>query len=131
MRIITIMILAIIFVSCEKQEQEIISGYDISDKTDSLGVPYYIVYFANSFSPNGDGINDHFGVIGHGYGNGSLFEVFDRSQNRVYYSNDPYKPWNGKLSGIACPEDIYAYRFSFTDPDGILHSYKGAVHLLR
>jgi len=57
-------------------------------------IPPAEVFIPNSFTPNGDGINDLFGIKG---ANLIDFEmrVFDRWGKLVFHSADPDKKWNG------------------------------------
>jgi gliding motility-associated-like protein len=65
--------------------------------TDSIGlqtIPPAEIFIPNSFTPNGDGINDLFGIKG---ANLVDFEmrIFDRWGKQVFHSADPDKKWNG------------------------------------
>jgi gliding motility-associated-like protein len=63
----------------------------------------------NVFTPNGDGMNDHFGVITDGT---TVYEftIFERSGTRIFHSLSPRIFWDGKnLAGIDVPEGIYYY----------------------
>ncbi len=73
-------------------------------------------YIPNSFTPDGDDVNDTWGV--------SLnipvvtdFEmmVFDRWGEQIYSTQDPYKPWLGSFqnSGAILKSDVYAYRIVY------------------
>lgn len=64
---------------------------------DSIGletIPPAEIFIPNSFTPNGDGINDLFGIKG---ANLVDFEmrIFDRWGKMVFHSADPDKKWNG------------------------------------
>ena len=69
-----------------------------------------IVYIPNSFTPNGDGLNDVFSL--------SLWKpcdiysitVFDRWGHAVYSNEDAYTTyWDGTFSGHSVPPDVYVY----------------------
>ncbi|TND09004.1 MAG: PKD domain-containing protein [Bacteroidetes bacterium] len=95
--------------------------------------PEFTVYFPNAFTPNGDLKNDGFT----GYGTGILkFEIwiFDRWGNLLYYSDDIYKPWDGKVqgkSGEICQEDVYVWKAVVTDIFEKKHKYIGHVTLIK
>ncbi len=60
-------------------------------------IPPIEVYIPNSFTPNGDGINDLFGAKGI-----NVFEfemwIFDRWGKQVFYTDDIDKKWNGSTN---------------------------------
>jgi gliding motility-associated-like protein len=63
----------------------------------------------NVFSPNGDGINDTWGVEVLGFYGGVRIMVYERSGKRVYYSTDPYERWDGKFMGQDVVGGTYYY----------------------
>lgn len=73
-------------------------------------------YVPNSFTPDGDGVNESWGMTSN-IADITNFEmrVFDRWGEIVYGTDDPYKPWNGGLqnSGEILKQDVYAYRIVF------------------
>jgi gliding motility-associated-like protein len=95
------------------------------------------VYIPNSFSPNGDGINDIFTV----YGNDAVrairqFAVYDRWGNALYLQrnlpvNDPSAGWDGSYRGRMMDPGVYAYAIELELADGSIRLYKGDVQLLR
>ena len=84
----------------------------------------------NVFTPNGDGINDHFQVTTDGT---RVFEftVFTRTGTRIYHSNSPRIFWDGtNLAGAEVPEGTYYYVIEETevqDPE----TAAGFIHLFR
>jgi gliding motility-associated-like protein len=95
------------------------------------------VYIPNSFSPNGDGINDLFTV----YGNDQLrlirqFAVYDRWGNALYLQRDlppgdPAAGWDGTFRGRPLDPGVYVYAIELEWADGRVRLYKGDVQLLR
>lgn len=81
-----------------------------------LNLEYYEVYIPNVFSPNYDGINDHFTI----WGGKDLervlsLEIFDRWGslifiNKFFNPNDPSEGWNGRMNGQILPRGVYIYR---------------------
>lgn len=59
----------------------------------------FTIYVPNSFSPNGDGINDVFQVVGNAI-DIEVFEIsiFDRWGQQVFYANDPKAAWLGEFN---------------------------------
>jgi gliding motility-associated-like protein len=62
---------------------------------------------ANTFSPNGDRINDTWGIAGARFYSGTTLQVYDRGGTRVFYTEDPSKRWDGTYSGKELPIGTY------------------------
>jgi len=72
--------------------------------------PNATIYFPNSFSPNGDGINDTFG------GEGVLLDryelyVFDRWGGIIFQSSDILVRWDGTMKGEEVMNGVYQYKY--------------------
>ena len=63
----------------------------------------------NSFSPNGDGINDTWNIPNLGDYPGCTVEVFNRYGQSVYQSGGYGTPWNGTYKGSSLPVATYYY----------------------
>jgi gliding motility-associated-like protein len=75
-----------------------------------LEVPAHI-YFPNAFTPDGDGVNDTFGPVGHGISEFEM-QVFDRWGNEVFRTTDVEIRWDGTVNGAGAPKtDVYVYRY--------------------
>jgi len=88
--------------------------------------------FPNSFTPNGDGLNDWFKPELQG----CAFErfqlrVYNRWGQQVFESSDPERAWDGSYMGKSLQEGVYAYFVSGIDAWKKLHVHKGNVTLLR
>lgn len=65
----------------------------------------------NTFTPNGDGINDLFSVSGSETESFSMY-VYNRWGNLIHQSNDR-GGWNGTINGKPAPVGIYAYKIVY------------------
>ncbi|MCC6599953.1 MAG: gliding motility-associated C-terminal domain-containing protein, partial [Crocinitomicaceae bacterium] len=68
-------------------------------------------YIPNSFTPNGDGINDVWAVVSKEVNTFDL-RIFNRWGEQVFYSTDPSVPWIGdrqRESGYFVPDGVYTY----------------------
>jgi gliding motility-associated-like protein len=91
----------------------------------------------NAFSPNGDGHNDIFYILG----NRDIklirdFAVYTRLGEKVFEvtnvpANDPAYGWNGLLKGKQAPAGSYVYYATIFFNDGTTELYKGSVIVLR
>ncbi len=92
--------------------------------------PYFTLYIPNAFSPNGDGYNDNFNVVGD-YIFDFEMRIFDRWGNLVYHSTNVKNGWNGSMKGVSAAEDVYVYLINATDYYNKSYSYKGTVTLIK
>ncbi|MDC1282482.1 gliding motility-associated C-terminal domain-containing protein [bacterium] len=95
----------------------------------------YTLYLANSFTPNGNGLNDEFGPSGEKIDPVNYkFMIFNRWGEMVYSTTNIKDKWNGRLnnSGDLLPEGNYIWRIIAADGNtGEDHEYIGHVILLR
>lgn len=69
------------------------------------------LYFPNAFSPDGDGVNETFGPVGH---NIEEFEmtIFDRWGEVIYSTTALGKPWSGDVNGGSiATTGVYVYKY--------------------
>jgi len=88
-------------------------------------------YLPNSFTPNGDQINDNFKGVGRGITHYQL-SIFNRWGELLFNSNDLNTGWNGINSvGQSEPAGTYSFMVEITDVTGEFKSYIGHVNLIR
>lgn len=88
------------------------------------------IQMPNAFSPNGDGLNDCFGVGFLGQISNLRLSVYDRWGNRVFYTNNPTQCWDGRFGGKELATGVYIYQVSATTMCGDVVR-KGTVTLIR
>lgn len=90
------------------------------------------IYIPNSFTPNGDEMNEIFYVYGENWARMELI-IFDRWGNEVFYSTDPTKGWNGTMNneGETLMAGTYAYKVYIIDFYGKEHNIMGHVNIIR
>lgn len=98
----------------------------------SVTVPYFF-YIPNSFSPNGDGVNEHFAPQGEGVDAAEyVMMIYDRNGNILFKTHNPYDYWDGRgKSGKTCPAGVYVYYILLKTLNGETKEYNGSVTLLR
>ncbi|HRP89533.1 MAG TPA: choice-of-anchor L domain-containing protein [Edaphocola sp.] len=86
-----------------------------------------------AFSPNGDGLNDDFKVVGVDYLKLLKFEVYDRWGRRVFHTTDPNKGWNGtdERNGKVCDMGTYMYIYVTEQANKELKTFKGDITLIK
>jgi gliding motility-associated-like protein len=93
-------------------------------------------FIPNTFSPNGDGVNDVFYVRGKGLYNIHSLRVFNRwgqqvFEKRNFSANDPAAGWDGKINGKTADMDVYVYIVDIICDNSNIVPYKGNVALIR
>jgi gliding motility-associated-like protein len=98
----------------------------------SVEVPYFF-YIPNSFTPDGDGVNEYFAPQGQGVDpENYLMQIFDRSGMLIYTTHNPYDYWDGRNKyGQKCPEGVYVYRILLRNLNVEDKEYTGTVTLIR
>jgi gliding motility-associated-like protein len=88
------------------------------------------IYAPNSFSPDGNGVNDIFYVYGKDIVEFEL-SIFDRWGEELYYSDDMNNGWNGIYKGVLAKTEAYVWKVKFTDILGDSGTIFGTVTLIR
>lgn len=92
------------------------------------------VYVPNAFTPDGDGVNDAFGISTTTPLASFNMLIFDRWGQVVYETNDFGKPWLGSYrnEGDILPNGVYAYRIQYAIPESAVRKeILGSVTLTR
>lgn len=90
------------------------------------------LYIPNSFTPNGDGLNDVFRIYFNDRITEVNIEIFDRWGMKLFSSTDPNFEWDGKFKGEKLPLGVYVYKLWYSDDDGhIDQSRFGHITLLH
>ncbi|MBT8220151.1 MAG: gliding motility-associated C-terminal domain-containing protein, partial [Bacteroidia bacterium] len=92
------------------------------------------VYVPNAFSPNADGINDEFQILGNDIISSRLI-VFDRWGNIVFEGEHTDEIWNGTFNGKQAPTGTYIWILHLEgySADGSIFQevQKGNINLVR
>lgn len=88
------------------------------------------VYIPNAFTPNGDSLNDWFGVTGQGFLWYDL-AIYDRWGQVLFEGRfEEAKAWNGMFRDKLVPTDQYIYKVWVEPPVGIEVKEVGVVNVL-
>lgn len=82
----------------------------------------------NTFTPNNDGFNDTWGVPEIRFFKGARVQVFDRNGERVFYTEDPDKRWNGTYKGKELPVGTYYWILELRET---METRKGLLNLIK
>jgi gliding motility-associated-like protein len=103
------------------------TDHNLANNEAQAAVDIITLFVPNVFTPNGDGVNDTFEIIGIETFKTKKLYVFNRLGNEVYRSEDYQNDWTG--NGLN--EGTYFYYLELTDWTGKVHQDKGYVLLVR
>jgi gliding motility-associated-like protein len=94
------------------------------------------VYIPNSFSPNGDGMNDIFYIRGKGIASVKALRVFNRwgmvvFQKHSFPINETGAGWDGRYNGQPLQADVFVYEAEVICDNNEVFSLKGNITLLK
>ncbi|HET6990562.1 MAG TPA: PKD domain-containing protein, partial [Bacteroidia bacterium] len=109
--------------------------YGCADDTtvDIIVEPDFAFFIPNSFTPNGDGVNDGFYGTGYGITTYQIW-IFDRWGNLIFTTKDINEAWDGSVQGKGgdiAQIDVYVWKVLLTDVFNKKHKYIGHVSLIK
>jgi gliding motility-associated-like protein len=114
--------------------QIVTNEYNCTDTLQQLLTvkPSFVIYFPNTFTPNGDGVNDDFFAKGVGINKFNM-QIFDRWGHLLYEGNGMDEAWNGTVRGSSDPikQDVYVWKARVVDIFNKSHDMTGHVSLIR
>lgn len=102
---------------------------EVSDTIVFAPCPGCIADLPSAFSPNGDGVNDLFHILGEGISDVS-FLIYDRHGQKVFETTHPDIGWDGTFKGVLQENEVYYYYLSVTCFTGETIVKKGDVTLI-
>lgn len=88
------------------------------------------IFYPTAFTPNGDGLNDNFQVMGQ-YIVEFRMNIFNRWGELIFSTEDIAQGWDGTLNGKIVPEGTYVFDADLTDLAGRTFNRAGPFVLLR
>ena len=85
----------------------------------------------NAFTPNGDGINDHFKIRVTGYFKSDGLKIFNRWGQLVFETRDLSNEWDGTIKGNPLAIGTYYWVIEGLDVEGKRLRRSGSVTLIR
>lgn len=89
-----------------------------------------VIYIPNTFTPNGDGVNDIFRVEARDLTKFHLM-IFNRWGQLIFETNDTEEGWDGQFKGLPSQIDTYVWRIVYSDVDTFNKKVIGHVNLIR
>ena len=90
--------------------------------------PFSSLTVSNTFTPNGDGVNDKWTVPGLRFYDGARISVFDKDGNRMFYTEIPDLGWDGTNNGKELPIGSY---FWVIEAIEVGEMRRGLLNLIR
>lgn len=90
------------------------------------------LYIPNAFTPNGDGLNDGFGMLNTGSISTYSLTIFDRWGKQIFATTNKNEKWNGMIGSQQAQPGTYIWILTYTkngEPAPIRS--KGTVELIR
>ncbi|MDZ4752227.1 MAG: PKD domain-containing protein [Flavobacteriales bacterium] len=94
-----------------------------------------VIFAPNAFTPDGDGINDVWQIIGKGFADENFkLIVFDRWGNQVFSATTPHQSWTGNKDSRThyVQNDVYPWILEVMDAQtGTIEKFTGTVTMIR
>ncbi|MES2512675.1 MAG: gliding motility-associated C-terminal domain-containing protein [Bacteroidota bacterium] len=97
-------------------------------------LPDFALYIPNSFTPDGNDVNDIFQPMGVGIDEENYrMDIYDRWGENIFTSNAFRKGWDGTVKGGSkmAEQGVYTYKLMVKDMQGNKHPYVGHVTVIR
>ncbi len=104
----------------------------VSSTSGTVFIEGYLFYAPNTFTPDGDGVNDFWLPSSTGLTSYEIM-VFDRWGNIVFKSDNSKEPWTGGVRGgnYFAQNGVYNYVVKFSDSLQYPHEFVGHINLVR
>jgi gliding motility-associated-like protein len=88
------------------------------------------MWVPNSFTPDGDNVNDIWKPKGYNYLNESFF-IVNQWGVRIFESNNLNYGWDGTYNGLMCQDGVYVYLLTWKDVNNRIHQKFGHIILIK
>jgi len=93
-------------------------------------IPSMFIYVPNSFTPNGDGLNDNFGISGEAIQSFSM-RIFNRWGDMIFETSSVTDKWDGTFKGQKAPTGNYVYKIFASGLTGKKVAREGNLTLIQ
>ncbi len=111
--------------------QVVVSNDGCTDTLEKQMVYHYetLLYYPSAFTPNGDGLNDEFVILGEVISEVDyLLSIYDRWGRILFESKSVSKSWNGRMpDGSLAPQGVYPFNLRYRDHLGELRTLEDKV----
>jgi gliding motility-associated-like protein len=89
------------------------------------------MYIPNSFTPNGDGLNEYFSLHFNDRVTDVEIHIFDRWGYELFSASTLSFQWDGTYASAPAPMGVYVYRVNYRNDDNTDHQLIGHINLIR
>ncbi len=89
-----------------------------------------VIYVPNSFSPDGNGVNDIFYAYGKDIVEFDMY-IFDRWGEELFHTSDMRIGWDGVYKGKLSKNDVYVWKIKYMDIQGTEGTMYGTATLVK
>lgn len=89
------------------------------------------IYVPTSFTPNGDGLNEHLRPVLMGFAKVNYFRVYNRWGKLLYQMQSDLPGWDGRINGVRQELQTVVWMIEAVDVDGVTHKRQGTSILLH
>jgi gliding motility-associated-like protein len=103
----------------------------VTDTVEVFNECEFEMYMPNAFTPNGDFLNDSYGIPR--YNNNRLIRLtlYNRYGQKVFETTDASRKWDGTLGGLQQEPGVYVYYLQMETLNGKGRTQKGSFLLIR
>jgi len=87
-------------------------------------------FIPNSFTPNGDGINDQFQIFGQDIQSANMM-IFNRWGEMVFQGSNQFQTWDGTYQGVDQSPGVFTYSVTLTFLNNATIQQNGSITLIR
>lgn len=89
------------------------------------------IFIPSAFTPNNDGLNETFGVLGDATVKSFSMEIFNKWGQLVYKSDAISQKWDGTFKGKKVPNGAYPWTLYYVTGNGVRKYLQGMVMVIR
>ncbi len=89
------------------------------------------IYVPTSFTPDGNGLNEHLRPVLMGFKTVNYFRVYNRWGKLLYQMQSDLPGWDGRINGVRQELQTVVWMIEAIDVDGVKHNRQGTSILLR
>ena len=90
----------------------------------------FLLYVPNAFSPNGDGLNDAFGIQSRGILTYEMV-IFNTWGEILWKTEDPNESWDGKVKGELIDQGVFIYTLKGTNVENESFHESGRLYIVK
>ncbi|MBS1510537.1 MAG: gliding motility-associated C-terminal domain-containing protein [Bacteroidetes bacterium] len=89
------------------------------------------IFIPNAFTPNNDGVNDYFRVLGSAIMQHYTLKIYNRYGNVMFSSTNPSDKWDGRYKGKLMPAGAYSWSIVYINGKGYTKWLNGSVLIVH